>query len=151
MHEIISNLFFSEVNSNNVSPTGTVNLSAPQTSLRKGSLVVQGSSSSQLQSLASGGSLKKDSMANLNLLSTTNEVKQGVEKPEIKQQIPMKLTTKLSSSSSSSSANLSAKVGDKSKKLSSVVGLKQSSLTASSLSGSLGMNDAVYYSVAKVY
>ena len=44
--------------------------------------------------LLQGGSLKKESLANLHLLSATNEGK--VSQQEIKQQIPVKLSSKLS-------------------------------------------------------
>ena len=54
----------------------------------------------QASTVATGGSLKKDSFStNLHLLSTTNETKQsvvGIEKPEIQQKIPEKLVSKLS-------------------------------------------------------
>ena len=112
-------------NSNNVSPTGTVNLSANSSTRKPSAVLQQAASMTSTASIASGGSLKKDSVANLNLLSTTNESKQGVEKPEIRQQIPMKLSTKLSVSSTSALAGLNKQDKDRSKKLSSVVGLKQ--------------------------
>ena len=54
----------------------------------------------QATSVATGGSLKKDSFAaNLHLMSATNETKQsvvGIEKQEIQQKIPEKLVSKLS-------------------------------------------------------
>lgn len=54
----------------------------------------------QASTVATGGSLKKDSFStNLHLLSATNETKQsvvGIEKHEIQQKIPEKLVSKLS-------------------------------------------------------
>jgi hypothetical protein len=55
--------------------------------------------------LFSGGSLKKESFANLHLMSATNETKAMDKMHEIKQQIPTKL---------SSLSNLSGKVSKKS-------------------------------------
>ena len=52
----------------------------------------------QASSVAQGGSLKKESLANLHLLSATNEGK--LSQQEIKQQIPVKLSSKLSVSAS---------------------------------------------------
>ena len=52
----------------------------------------------QASSVAQGGSLKKESLANLHLLSATNEGK--LFQQEIKQQIPVKLSSKLSVSAS---------------------------------------------------
>ena len=53
----------------------------------------------QASSVAQGGSLKKESLANLHLLSATNESR--VSQQEIKQQIPVKLSSKLSVSAAS--------------------------------------------------
>ena len=92
----------------NVSPSSTVNLgsghsghssttslatSASTSSLRR-NLSPKSNMTASTTNLSSGGSLKKDQVANLNLLSTTNEAKG--EKPEIRQQIPVKLSSKLS-------------------------------------------------------
>ena len=68
-------------------------------------------------SVATGGSLKKDSFStNLHLLSATNETKQsvvGLEKPEVQQKIPEKLVSKLSVSTrgSMSTSRLSSMGG----------------------------------------
>lgn len=120
----------------NVSPAGTVNLGKGNlSSLRKPSSNLTQSVSNASSSSSSSGTLKKDSVANLNLLSTTNEAKVG-EKPEIRQQIPVKLreqSSKLSVSGGSGGK-------DKSSKKMSAIGLKQSAMTASAsnLSGSMG-------------
>ena len=62
--------------------------------------VSSGPIGNQASSVATGGSLKKDSFSqNLHLLSATNETKQtvvGLEKQEIHQKIPEKLVSKLS-------------------------------------------------------
>jgi hypothetical protein len=68
------------------------------------------SSSSNLSSAAA-------SVSNLNLMSTTNEVKG--EKAEVRQQIPTKLSSKLSVSSGASMKEKSTK------KISSVVGMNK--------------------------
>ena len=57
----------------------------------------------QASSVAQGGSLKKESLANLHLLSATNESK--VSQQEIKQQIPVKLSSKLSVSTGAGSGS----------------------------------------------
>ena len=95
-------------------------LGAPSVGVRKTSSMSGGSMNTgllQTNTLATGGSLKKDSFTNQNLMSATNETKQSVvgsEKHEIRQQIPMKLSSKLSVSArgtSSSSTSALASIG----------------------------------------
>ena len=82
--------------------TTSGSLNTPSVGVRKASSMSGGTGNQLLvhaNTLAAGGSLKKDSFTNQNLMSATNETKQsvvGIEKHEIKQQIPMKLSSKLS-------------------------------------------------------
>merc|ERR1719361_1831317 len=79
--------------------------------------VSSGPIGNQASSVATGGSLKKDSFStNLHLLSATNETKQsvvGLDKPEVQQKIPEKLVSKLSVSTrgSMSTSRLSSMGG----------------------------------------
>lgn len=70
-------------------------------SIRKSSSLTSSSSAimTPANNVLTGGSLKKESFANLHLMSASNEVKK-MDKAEIKQQIPVKLSS-LSSSSTS--------------------------------------------------
>ena len=88
---------------------------------------------SQASSVATGGSLKKDSFAaNLHLMSATNETKQsvvGLEKQEIQQKIPEKLVSKLSVSTrgSISTSRLSSVSGSERMSKKNLAGLASSS------------------------
>ena len=107
-----------------IAPPGTLimphNTSASSIGVRKTSSmsgVSSGPIGNQASSVATGGSLKKDSFAaNLHLMSATNETsctKVGIEKPEIQQKIPEKLVSKLSVSTrgSVSASRLSSVTG----------------------------------------
>ena len=106
----------------------------PSSGVRKTSSMSGVSNPTLLQAttVATGGSLKKDSFANLNLMSATNETKQsvvgGLDKQEIRQQIPVKLSSKLSVStrgSTSTSALSSAADKKKASMMSSAASVSQ--------------------------
>lgn len=95
------------------SPTSS-GLTTPSVGVRKTSSMSGGSSNSNLlqgnNTIATGGSLKKESFTNQHLMSATNETKQsvvGLEKHEIKQQIPVKLSSKFSVSTKTSATSSS--------------------------------------------
>merc|ERR1719219_2589260 len=86
--------WYSEVITPSSSPSGT-SLAAPGSSgssIRKSSSLTSSSSAIMTPSnnIITGGSLKKESLANLHLMSATNETKALGDKQEIKQQIPVK-------------------------------------------------------------
>ena len=107
-------LIYSEVNTPSSSPSAS-SLAAPGSSgsasgIRKSSSMTSSSSAIMTPSnnVMTGGSLKKESLANLHLMSATNETSKalGGDKHEIKQQIPVKL--------SSLSKDLSSKISKRS-------------------------------------
>lgn len=84
-----------------LAPNSASAASGAGSSIRKSSSLTSSSSAimTPANNVLTGGSLKKESFANLHLMSATNETKK-MDKQEIKQQIPVKLSS-LSSSSSS--------------------------------------------------
>jgi len=113
-------------------------------SIRKSSSLTSSSSAilTASNNILTGGSLKKESFANLHLMSATNETKAMDKMHEIKQQIPTKL---------SSLSNLSGKVSKKSVAASSSSALNAAAITttssasnlsaASNVSGSKGISN----------
>ena len=123
-----------------ITPPGSTlmphNTSSSAIGVRKTSSMSGVSSASignQATSVATGGSLKKDSFAaNLHLMSATNETKQsvvGIEKQEIQQKIPEKLVSKLSVSTrgSVSTSRLSSMGGSERMSKKNLVGISSNS------------------------
>ena len=121
---------------------GSATVGVRKTSSMSG--VSSGNLVAQASSVATGGSLKKDSFAaNLHLMSAANEAKQsvvGLEKQEIQQKIPEKLVSKLSVSTrgSVSSSRLGSVSGAERMSKKNLVGL--SSNSGVSPSGERGSN-----------